>query len=425
MEVKKFTIGIASIALTLILVACQDSTSKNEDAETFKATVYKTIVSGKIKGHMDKKNDVIEWLGVPYAKSPVGELRWKAPQKADKWEKTKDVSKYGDTAIQFSNGEVKGSEDALNLDVVRPNNSKKDLPVVVYLHGGNNQSGTSQEIKGNTIVNDIDEDALNLDVVRPNNSKKDLPVVVYLHGGNNQSGTSQEIKGNTIVNDIDAVYVSVNYRLGALGFNPLEALKTGSKEENSGNYSLLDIAAALDWVMANAETFGGNKDNITLTGFSAGGRDVMATLISPIFKNKYNKAISFSGGMTLADNDVSQEIFAKAIAPLAVEDKKKDTVEAAQKWLLSKDKAVGDYLNSIKAERLAPLMGNAGIRMSVFPHLYKDGYVIPKEGFETSKYNDVPVMLVTGTSEFSMFAAFDKTFMEDYMSGNLFKDQEK
>lgn len=378
MEVKKFTIGIASIALTLILVACQDSTSKNEDAETFKATVNKTIVSGKIKGHMDKKNDVIEWLGVPYAKSPVGELRWKAPQKADKWEKTKDVSKYGDTAIQFSNGEVKGSEDALNLDVVRPNNSKKDLPVVVYLHGGNNQSGTSQEIKGNTIVNDI-----------------------------------------------DAVYVSVNYRLGALGFNPLEALKTGSKEENSGNYSLLDIAAALDWVMANAETFGGNKDNITLTGFSAGGRDVMATLISPIFKNKYNKAISFSGGMTLADNDVSQEIFAKAIAPLAVEDKKKDTVEAAQKWLLSKDKAVGDYLNSIKAERLAPLMGNAGIRMSGFPHLYKDGYVIPKEGFETSKYNDVPVMLVTGTSEFSMFTAFDKTFMEDFMSGNLFKDQEK
>ncbi|PNY19168.1 carboxylesterase family protein [Streptococcus parauberis] len=378
MEVKKFTIGIASIALTLILVACQDSTSKNEDAETFKATVNKTIVSGKIKGHMDKKNDVIEWLGVPYAKSPVSELRWKAPQKADKWEKTKDVSKYGDTAIQFSNGEVKGSEDALNLDVVRPNNSKKDLPVVVYLHGGNNQSGTSQEIKGNTIVNDI-----------------------------------------------DAVYVSVNYRLGALGFNPLEALKTGSKEENSGNYSLLDIAAALDWVMANAETFGGNKDNITLTGFSAGGRDVMATLISPIFKNKYNKAISFSGGMTLADNDVSQEIFAKAIAPLAVEDKKKDTVEAAQKWLLSKDKAVGDYLNSIKAERLAPLMGNAGIRMSVFPHLYKDGYVIPKEGFETSKYNDVPVMLVTGTSEFSMFTAFDKTFMEDFMSGNLFKDQEK
>lgn len=378
MKVKKFTIGIASMALTLILVACQDSTSKNEDAETFKATVNKTIVSGKIKGHMDKKNDVIEWLGVPYAKSPVGELRWKAPQKADKWEKTKDVSKYGDTAIQFSNGEVKGSEDALNLDVVRPNNSKKDLPVVVYLHGGNNQSGTSQEIKGNTIVNDI-----------------------------------------------DAVYISVNYRLGALGFNPLEALKTGSQEENSGNYSLLDIAAALDWVKANAETFGGNKDNITLTGFSAGGRDVMATLISPIFKNKYNKAISFSGGMTLADNDVSQEIFAKAIAPLAVEDKKKDTVEAAQKWLLSKDKAVGDYLNSIKAERLAPLMGNAGIRMSVFPHLYKDGYVIPKEGFETSKYNDVPVMLVTGTSEFSMFAAFDKRFMEDYMSGNLFKDQEK
>ena len=96
---------------------------------------------------MDKKNDVIEWLGVPYAKSPVGELRSKAPQKADKWEKTKDVSKYGDTAIQFSNGEVKGSEDALNLDVVRPNNSKEDLPVVVYLHGGNNQLEPARKLR--------------------------------------------------------------------------------------------------------------------------------------------------------------------------------------------------------------------------------------------------------------------------------------
>lgn len=255
-----------------------------------------------------------------------GDLRWKAPQKLEKWESTKNVSKYGDSAIQFSNGQVKGSENALNL----------------YL-------------------------------VRPDNTKKDLPVVVYLHDGNNQTGTSQEINSNTIVNDIDAIYVSVNFRFGALGFNPLEALKNGSKEENSGNYGLLDIAAALDWVKANAETFGGDKDNITLTGVSAGGRDVMATLISPNFKGKYDKAISFSGGMTLTDNTASQETFAKAIAPLAVEDKKKDSPEEAKKWLLGKDKEVRTYLNSISAERLAPLMGNAGIRMSVFPHLYKDG----------------------------------------------------
>ena len=109
--------------------------------------------------------------------------------------------------------------------------------------------------------------------------------------------------------------MSVNYRLGALGFNPLDALKTGSDEENSGNFALLDIAQALDWVEKNIETFGGNKDNVTLAGFSAGGRDVMATLISPTFKGKYDKAISFSGGMTLSDEEESQEIFATAIAP--------------------------------------------------------------------------------------------------------------
>lgn len=269
------------------------------------------------------------------------------------------------------------------------------------------------------------EDALNLDVVRPDSKKKQLPVIVYIHGGNNQTGAAQEIKGNSFVNDINAVYVSVNYRLGALGFNPLQALKTGSAEENSGNFSLLDIAAALDWVKANVATFGGDKDNITLAGFSAGGRDVMASLISPIFKGKFNKAISFSGGMTLSDETSSQETFAKAISPLVVQDGVKSNEAEAQTWLQSDSKEVKDYLYKLDAKRLASLMGNAGIRMSVFPHLYKDGTVIPKEGFDSKTYNDVPLMLFSGTDEFSLFAASDKYFADDFASGQLFKDQDK
>lgn len=226
-------------------------------------------------------------------------------------------------------------------------------------------------------------------------------------------------------NDLNAVYVSVNYRLGALGFNPLDALKTGSDEENSGNFALLDIAQALDWVEKNIETFGGNKDNVTLAGFSAGGRDVMATLISPTFKGKYDKAISFSGGMTLSDEEESQEIFATAIAPLVVEDGLQPTEEDAKNWLLEDNNEVANYLKNLSADRLAPLMGNAGIRMSVFPHLYKDGTVIPEEGFETETFNDVPLMLVTGTNEFSLFIASDERFAEDFNSGDLFQDEQK
>lgn len=359
----------------ILLAACGlAKTSKHN----FDTSLVKTVQSGKIKGHRDSKNKALEWLGIPYAQAPVKDLRWKAPQRVKNWKETRDASKPGKQAIQLSNGKVTGAEDALNLDVVRPDSKKKKLPVIVYIHGGNNQTGSAQEIKGNSFVNDL-----------------------------------------------DAVYISVNYRLGALGFNPLQALKTGTAEENSGNFSLLDIAAALDWVKENVETFGGDKNNITLAGFSAGGRDVIASLISPIFKGKFNKAISFSGGMTLSDETASQETFAKAIAPLAVQDGIKANETEAQAWLQSDSKEVKDYLYKLDAKRLAGLMGNAGIRMSVFPHLYKDGTVIPKEGFATKTYNDVPLMLVSGTDEFSMFAAGDPYFQEDFKSGDLFKDPEK
>lgn len=362
-----------SLVLLLFLAACSQT---KKEAVTFKNEVTQTIASGQVKGKQDQENGVLEWLGVPYAAAPVGDLRWKEPQTVKAWKKTFDATKAGEKFVQFSNGEVVGSEGNLNLDLVRPDTTEAGLPVIVFLHGGNNQTGHAQEIKGNTFVKDV-----------------------------------------------NAVYVSVNYRLGALGFNPLEALKTGTDLEKSGNFTLLDIAAALDWVQENIEVFGGDKNNVTVAGFSAGGRDVMATLISPLFKGKYHKAISFSGGMTLADEAESQEIFATALAPLVVEDGVKADEAAAKEWLLTSDKDVEDYLYSISADRLAPLMGNAAIRMLVFPHLYKDGVVIPKEGFKTKKYNDVPLLLVTGTSEFSLFTAFDKRFSTSVSDGSLFKDE--
>ncbi|HEM6261792.1 TPA: carboxylesterase/lipase family protein [Streptococcus suis] len=373
---KKIVYFLMSLLCLSLFVACGQS--KEVTTTPFKNDITKTISSGEVKGKKDSTTATIEWLGIPYAAEPVGELRWKAPQPVEKWEGSFDATEIGSPFIQLSKGEVVGSEGALNLDVVRPDNTESNLPVIVFLHGGNNQTGHAQEIKGNGFVNDI-----------------------------------------------NAVYVSINYRLGALGFNPLEALKTGTDEENSGNYTLLDIAAALDWVEENIEVFGGDKDNVTLAGFSAGGRDVMATLISPLFKDKYDKAISFSGGMTLADETDSQDIFATAIAPLVVEDGIKSTELEAKEWLLSNNRQVADYLYGLPAERLASLMGNAGIRMSVFPHLYKDGVVIPKEGFDTSNYNDVPLLLITGTSEFSLFTAFDPYFANSVTDGSLFSDADK
>ena len=102
---------------------------------------------------------------------------------------------------------------------------------------------------------------------------------------------------------------------------------------------------------------------------------------------------------------------------MAVEDGKAGDETEAEEWLLGTGKEVRDYLYSISSERLSALMGNAGIRMSVFPHLYADGVVIPKEGFETDAYIDVPVLMLTGTTEFSMFAYGDSYYSGSGMEG--------
>lgn len=332
--------------------------SKIYKNETLQKTLY-----GTVQGLEVNESKTLLWKGIPYAKAPVGNLRWKAPMKLDSWTGVYDATKNGNIGIQASGTKVLGNEDCLNLDIYRPNSNEANLPVLVYIHGGNNQSGTSQEINAQKLA----------------------------------------VNANIIV-------ISINYRLGLFGFNNLPALKTNNKEESSGNYALLDIAKSLDWVKENIEFFGGNSKNVTVSGFSAGGRDVMALLISPIFKGKFEKAISFSGGMTIADYDKSQKLFAKAIAPLVVEDKVKNNIEDATQWLMGTGEDVKNYLYKLSPERLAILMTNAGIRMEVFPHLFNDGAVLPKDGFETSKYNNVPLIMITGSSEFSLFGRFDKAF---------------
>ncbi len=329
----------------------------------YQASIVRETAYGPISGQLVNNDQTLLWRGVPYAKAPTGALRWKAPEAPEAWTDVRDATEHAALCAQIANGEPAGSEDCLSVDIYRPNSEKTGLPVLFFIHGGNNQGGTSEEINAEQL-------ALNA----------------------------------------DAVVVSVNYRLGLLGFNNLPALKTGNGEEDSGNFTLLDISRALSWVKENATAFGGDGDNITVAGFSAGGRDVMAMLISPIFAGQFQKAISLSGGMTLADAGESTKLVAKAIAPLVVADKVKASEDEAYDWLLTSGADVRDYLESLSAERLAGLMTNAGIRMAVFPHLYNDGTVLPENGFDTQTYNSVPLIMLTGSSEFSLFARYDAEF---------------
>lgn len=328
---------------------------------TLRETAYGTI-QGTSEG------EVQIWYGVPYGKAPTGDLRWKAPEAPDAWDGIRDASSPGESAMQLAAGRVTGTEDCLKLDIY-------------------SRKGTEKR-----------------------------PVLVFIHGGNNQNGTSLELSGTELVSDGSMVFVSLEYRLGLPGFFTLPVF---AKEKSySGNFTLQDFARALDWIHENIEAFGGDPDNITLSGFSAGGRDVMAALISPLFRGKFQRAIAFSGGMTVAEPVMSMKKIAEYLAPLAVRDGKADTEAGAVSWLLSEKEEVKSYLNALPSAELCGLVGGANIRMAVFPHLFTDGVTLPQDGFDTEIYNQVPVMMVTGTTEFKGFvdgdAYLNSSAMDDY-----------
>ena len=375
-QMKKIQYVLASLLAASVFTTAAEAANFNNEVKT---------QQGVVAGAYDDKHQVVQWLGVPYAQQPTGADRWREAQQAKKHKGISDCTKAAPANIQYNGKMVLGQEGMLTLDIVRPDTQEKNLPVLVYIHGGNNQAGNSHLMEGNKLAQE----------------------------------------GNM-------VYVSVQYRLGLFGFNNLPALADGNKKEKSGNFGFLDQAAALDWVRENIKEFGGDTKNITVSGFSAGGRDVMAMLISPVFKNKFDKAISFSGGLTVADADKSKKTIAQKLAPMVVEDGKQNNLINAENWLLSdngKDKkAVRQYLQAMPAERLAPVMAGAVIRMSAFPHLYGDGEVLPTEGFATKHYYSVPLLMLASADEFSSFAARDPFFKDrlglinnDYKTTSEFK----
>jgi para-nitrobenzyl esterase len=189
---------------------------------------------------------VTEWLGIPYAAPPVGNLRWQPPQPLTPWTTTRPATAFGASCLQTPNPIAKlttpVSEDCLFVNVVRPANAGSKLPVLVHIHGG-----------GFTI------------------------------GSGNEDYSVYATTGQDVV-------VSMNYRLGIFGF-----LADAALGPNSGDYGLQDQQAALQWVQKNISAFGGNPHNITTFGESAGGSSQCDLIASPTARGLFNKAISISG----------------------------------------------------------------------------------------------------------------------------------
>ncbi|MDC1424112.1 carboxylesterase family protein [Gammaproteobacteria bacterium] len=210
-----------------------------------------------------KSNNVMHWDDIPYAKPPIGELRWKAPRK---------INNLSQIIIPKEN----------NFCVQRPSGM-----------GGSEGDGF---FSGS-------EDCLYLDVKTPTGKlNKKLPVMFWIHGGGNTSGLKDLYDFSTMVNRHNVVVVSINYRLGPFGWftHPaIQGLQTGV--DKSSNFGTLDIIEALKWVQSNISLFGGDPDSVTIFGESAGGHNVLSLLASQQAKGLFHKAISQSGYTTSID----------------------------------------------------------------------------------------------------------------------------
>ena len=216
------------------------------------------LKNGSIKGVQE--GDLKKYLGIPYAEPPIGELRWRAPKLIYN-SKENIFPKEGNFCIQepYERGGAPGDEDV---------------------------SGT--------------EDCLYLDIQAPiatKNSK--LPVMFWIHGGGNTSGLKDSYNFSKLVKKEKVIVVSINYRLGAFGWFTHPAIQEfQSGLDKSSNFGTLDIIAALKWTQENIAKFGGDPNNVTIFGESAGGHNVLSLLVSKEAKGLFHKAISQSGYTT-------------------------------------------------------------------------------------------------------------------------------
>lgn len=300
-----------------------------------------TTMSGQIEGKKTSKAYI--WLGVPYGQTE----RWKAPTAPDSWSRTRSCK--------------------------RPRKGKGD-------------------------------DCLFVNIYKPVSKKEKMPVMVFLHGGGNVGGTANR-SFSSFVKETGVIVVSVEFRQGAFGWLQSRGLQTGDRMTDSGNFAMLDIKLALEWVQNNIEAFGGDKQNVTLSGFSAGARDALNCVISPAMKGLFHKVISFSGGMTTCSVREGRRWSNQKLAKILVRRGRFSNQKRALKYVkrIGKKK-LNKLLYSLSDKEIKKMAGATSLRLTNFPQNFRDGKVIPKAGFDVLEYGDynrVPMILGSNNSEFA------------------------
>ena len=233
-----------------------------------------TLNCGQARGLLTKDETVEVYAGLPYAKAPVGELRWKEPQDVEPWEGIRDASYFGPKSMQPSSNTFVNS-------IVDIYSSKGWYP---YLKEEKEQK--------------ISEDSLYLNIWKPHTDETNLPILVFIHGGSLTNGSSAYTDYHGIeMAKKGVIMITISYRLNVFGYLALEELANESPNHTTGNYGLLDQIKALKWINNNAATFGGDKNNITIAGESAGSSSVSAICSSPLAAGLFKRAIGESSSV--------------------------------------------------------------------------------------------------------------------------------
>ncbi|XP_066524222.1 uncharacterized protein [Hoplias malabaricus] len=306
---------------------------------------------GALKGQymtVKGKDTVIHsYLGVPFAKPPVGQLRLTPPQTAEAWDGVRDATQHPHICIQ-------------------------DRPLLVQI---------VQNILMNTEVPEMSEDCLYLNIYTPSKPGEDskLPVMVWIHGGALTIGSASMQDGSVLAAYENVVVVVIQYRLGLLGF-----FSTGD-ENAPGNYGLLDQVAALQWVQEHINSFGGDPGSVTIFGESAGGFSVSLLILSPLSTGLFHFAIAESGTAAMDALLTSNPLpVAQRLAKVSGCD-------------ISCTKKMVDCIMQLSEEEL---QRTAQAERLVSVQVTKDGQFLPKSVYELLKnkqFNKVP--LITGVND--------------------------
>ncbi|SFN11017.1 carboxylesterase/lipase family protein [Variovorax sp. OV329] len=409
MQTMTLTRVLAATAACAALAACGGGSSspppatQNPPPVAQDGPMVRKTTAGKIEGVDDSAGTgTYAWKGVPFAQPPVGNLRWAPPADPVAWDGVRATSAFGHGCAQGG-----------RYFSPAPNDAPFGLAV---------REGFGKPVG--------DEDCLTLNIWRPATKDEKLPVIVFIYGGSNISGYTADpsYDGAQLAKRANAVVVTVNYRLGFLGWLDLPALKTGDPKNDSGNFALLDQMQALKFIQGNIGNFGGDAGSVTVMGQSAGAVNTWALVTSPASSGLLHKAVAMSGGIAFASRTNAQNYSKGLVNAIAIADGKATDAASATAWLATQTNAqVAAWLRALPANKLVatmlanPQLGNA-------PAPIEDGNILPvnsKAAVAAGNFNKVPMIIGNTKDEGTLFAGLFGLYNGTGISGFKLNDYDR